>query len=154
MFTTYKVIDKFKDTSKLRVAVNGREHFIDANRNNIAIAQFQNDDNPDDVHTYFMNADTLSDAEIDAQARNIIISLNAQEAGLAAITLDEVKVPAPVDPKLVTKVEKEQKFAKVSLGAMVRFRGDPAEQQAYDEMVAAQAAATSNADSGDAVAKP
>lgn len=146
-FTKYLVREAFKNSAKFEsgrsgvLRPDGTPVIVDANRNNVALVEFRNDDNPEELHTVYMQGDDLSDAVIDAQARNVIASLNAQSVGLAAITTGQEKVPAPVKQEQIALQEKQVTYAKASQQAMVNFRDDPAEKQAYQDLLAAQEAA-------------
>ena|ERR1700675_549162 len=133
-FSTYKVRTVFKDPSKITLFGES----VDANRNNIAILDFPNDDGSGNDASYFVNGNDLSDARIDAQARAIIITLNEQEASLASVTVGKVTTPSPIDPKLQTLLDAQTAFGKASQAAMVKFRNDPDELAAYADLVAAQ----------------
>ena len=133
-FSTYKVRTVFKDPSKITLFGES----VDANRNNIAILDFPNDDGLGNDASYFVNGNDLSDARIDAQARAIVVTLNEQEASLASVTIGKVTTPSPIDPKLQTLLDAQTTFGKASQAAMVKFRNDPDELAAYADLVAAQ----------------
>lgn len=138
MFSTYTVVEAYKDPSQIRLP--GPEVFVHANRNLIAVLEFVNDEDPEDVHRYYANGDDLTDARIDAQARNIIASLNAQATALTALTIGQVQTPKTSDPKLDALTAAQKDFQKKSVASMVKFRNDPDELAAYATLVAAQEA--------------
>lgn len=134
-FSTFRVVSAFKDPSKINIF----NEQIDANRNIVAILEFLNDNPQGDNVRYYAIGNDLTDNRIDAQARDIIRTLNEQEAALAALTIGgPMKTPKPIDQKLLVLQAAQTAFSKASQAAMVRFRNDPDEIQAYADLVIAQ----------------
>ncbi len=141
MFSTYSVIQKFKDPSK--VTLPGGT-LVNANRNVIAVLQFVNDADPADVHMYYANGFDLTDAVIDTHARGVIATLNGQEAALAAITVNTVKTPDPPDPNLQALADAQAALGKASQAAIIKARNDPDEMAAYAAVNSAQDVVTAS----------
>lgn len=139
-YSTYVVRQVFKDTSKGRIiGPEGEAIPFDANRNNIAIVDFPNDDgDPTHTITYFMNGADLSDAVIASQAFFVIQTLNSQEAGLATITVGTPAQPKPPNPAQADLVKKQAAYAVAARDSMAKFRNDPAEIQALADLKAAE----------------
>lgn len=136
-FSTYRVVSAFKDPSKLNIF----NEQVDANRNIIAILEFPNDDPSGDNVKYYANGNDLTDTRIEAQARDILKTLNEQETSLAKITINSTKVPAPPDQKLLDLLAAQKTFQTKSFEAMIKSRNDPGELQAYADLLTAQEAA-------------
>lgn len=146
-YSTFIKRPPFKDPTKGRIIGPAGEAIeIHANRNNIVIVDFPNDDgDPAHTVTYYMNGDDLSDDTVARQAHFIIQSLNAQEAGLAAITFGQVEQPKPPDQAQIDLTKKQLAYAIAARDGMTKFRNIPEEVQALADLKSAESAIASAA---------
>lgn len=140
-YSTFVVRKVFADPSKGKIiGPEGEAIEIHANRNNIAIVDFPNDNGiKDHTITYFMSNATLTDATIAMQAYTVIQALNTQESNLAAITVGVEKTPEAPDPAVLALQQKQAAYMIAARDAMAKFRGIPEELAALADLKAAEA---------------
>lgn len=141
-YSTFTVRQVFKDPSKGKIiGPEGEAITIHANRNNVAIVDFPNDDgDPDHAVTYYMSGFDIDDDVIAKQAFFVIQTLNAQEAGLAAITIGQVSQPKPPDQAQADLAKKQAAYAIATRDGMTKSRNISEEVQALADLKAAEAA--------------
>lgn len=134
-YVTYQILSVTADTTPGPVAGTL------ANRNNIAVAQFISNDAAPPVRFHTVG-DDLTDAILDAWARQVILSLNSQLASSAAITKGVVKAPAALDAKqqAILKAKADYDAAARLAYAKQLAVVDPDALTAYETLLAAVAA--------------
>lgn len=146
-YSTYIPRPPFKDPSMTTLSDGTK---INANRNNVQVLDFPNDDGAGPTITYVVAGDNITNESRDAQASLIIASLNAQEAGLGALTFGSAITPAPADPSVQALADANAALRVAIYNAQINAlaQNNPDVATAFANVQTAQAAVAASAQVG------